>query len=138
MQKTKLGISVGLLAAAVFFACLFGGFTVTVIMAGYILLFEENEWLKKSAVKGVALMFGISILSTLIHFIPDAIDFVDDIFNLFESYFTIEIISKIIYIFDDIIFIAEKVLFILLGFKALKQGTINIPVIDPLINKYMG
>ena len=44
MQKTKLGISVGLLGAAIYFMGLFGGYLVAVLLAGYILMFEENEW----------------------------------------------------------------------------------------------
>ena len=43
MQKTRLGISVGLLGAGVCFLGLVGGYLVTAILAGYILLFEENE-----------------------------------------------------------------------------------------------
>lgn len=47
MKKTKLGISVGLLGAMLFFSCYFGGYTIAIIIAGYVLLFEENAWLKK-------------------------------------------------------------------------------------------
>ena len=55
MQKTKLGISVGLLGAAIYFTSLFSGYLVPVILTGYVLLFEENDWLRKNAVKAVAL-----------------------------------------------------------------------------------
>ena len=56
MQKTKLGISVGLLGAIFFFAGFFGGYLVTILMAGYILLVEDNAWLERVTVKGVVLM----------------------------------------------------------------------------------
>src|SRR5574344_1340231 len=49
MEKTKLGIPVGLLGAAMLFACYFGGYLVSFVLAGYILLFEENAWLKRTA-----------------------------------------------------------------------------------------
>lgn len=56
MQKTRMGISVGLMGAATYLCGLFGGLMVTVVIAGYILLFEENAWLKRAAVKSVALV----------------------------------------------------------------------------------
>ncbi len=58
VQKTKLGISVGLLGAAIYFMGLFSGYMVAVLLAGYVLLFEENEWLKKSAVKAIAVVLS--------------------------------------------------------------------------------
>lgn len=136
MQKTRLGISVGLLGAAVFFSCFFGGYTISIILAGYILLVEENAWLKKNAVKAVALMFGFSVLSAVINLIPNAINFIDDIFNIFGGNFYINFISNIINLIESALGIIEKVLFIVLGLKAFNQGTIKIPVIDSLVNKY--
>ena len=137
MQKSKLGISVGLLGAALFFACFFGGYTVAVILAGYILLFEESVWLKRTAVKGVVLMFGFAVLSSVIHLIPDAIRIVNSIFYLFDGSFSISFISKIIDVIDNVISVTEKILFIVLGFKALKQETVIISVIDSFVSKYM-
>lgn len=136
MQKTKLGISVGLLGAAMFFACFFGGYTVAVILAGYILLFEENAWLKRSTVKGVALMFGFAVLSAVIYLIPNAITLIDSIFNVFGGNFYITFVSNIIDVVNNALGIIEKLLFIILGIKAFNQGTIIIPVIDSLVNKY--
>lgn len=137
MQKTKLGISVGLLGAAVFLACFFGGCTVAVIMVGYILLFEENAWLKRSAVKGVALMFGFLVLSALISLIPNVMTLIDSFVNIFGGHFYINFISSIVNVVNTAITIIQKLLFIVLGIKALNQGTVKIPVIDSLLNKYM-
>lgn len=139
MQKTKLGISVGLLGAALFFACYFAGYSynIAIILAGYILLFEENVWLKRAAVKGVALMFAFSLLAALIQFIPNIIDFIDSIFNVFGGNFSIDFIDNILNVAHHALGLIEKVLFIVLGFKALNQGTVRIPVIDNLVNKYM-
>ena len=137
MQKTKLGITVGLMGAAVYFMGLFGGYIATVVLAGYILLFEENAWLKKAAVKSVAIMMAFSLISVLIHLIPNAIGFIDSICNLFNGNFHIIFISKIINILESVITIAERVLFLVLGFKAFNQGNISVPVIDKVINKHM-
>lgn len=78
MQKTKIGISVGLFGAANYFMGLFGG------------------------------EFYIGFISNLVNAVVSALS------------------------------IIEKLLLIGLGVKALNQGTINVPVVDNLINKYMG
>ena len=137
MQKTKLGISVGLLGCAMYLCCLFGGYIAAVLLAGYILLMEENIWLKKSAVKGIALLFGIALLSALINLIPNAIGFIDDICNVFGGNLYIAVVNNVVDVVDSALNLVGKVLCILLAIKALTQGTIKLPVIDALIDKHM-
>jgi len=137
MQKTKLGISVGLLGAIFFFAGFFGGYLVTILMAGYILLVEDNAWLKRVTVKGVVLMLFFSVLAALINFIPNVVDLIDSLLRIFKNDFYIPVISNIINFILTVLNVAEKVLFLILGFKALKQTTIVIPPLDSFVGKYM-
>lgn len=137
MQKTKLGITVGMLGAAMFFACFFGGFTVSVVLSGYILLFEENAWLRKSAVKGVALLFGFAVLSAIVYLIPEVIDIISEVLGIFGGQFYPTFILKIFSVVSSVLSIIEKLLFIVLGVKSFNQGTVRIPVIDSIVNKYM-
>lgn len=137
MQKTKLGITVGLMGAAVYFAALFGGYVAVVLLAGYILLFEENQWLRKTAVKAAALMVCFSLLYTLIHLVPNVIDLINHIFRIFGESFTLSPLTSAISAISSILDILEKILFILLGVKALNQSTLALPVVDKLIGKYM-
>lgn len=137
MQKTKLGITVGLLGAAVFFSGLFSGYIVAILLAGYILLFEENIWLKKAGVKAVALMFLFSIATALVNLLPDLVGLVNRICYIFDGSFQIEILDKIVSLVVSGLALVEKVLFLILGFKALTQSTLPLPIIDSLINKYM-
>lgn len=138
MQKTRFGITVSLLGAAIYFMGLFGGFLVTALLTAYVLLFEENEWLKKSAVKAVALMVVFSILSVLIYLIPNVISFIDNVVGIFGGSFYINFVSSLANAAASALDIIEKVLFIGLGIKALNQGNIAVPVVDKLIDKYMG
>ena len=46
MEKTKLGVSVGIFGAFLYVAALFGGYIAITLLAGYVLLMESNEWLK--------------------------------------------------------------------------------------------
>lgn len=138
MQKTKLGISVGLLGLIIYFGSLFGGYVAAVILFGYVLLFEENPWLRKTAVKSMTLLVTFSLLSAIIGLIPDFISFINTVFNVFGSSFYLPTVSSIISVFTVALTILKTVIYIVLGLKALNQGTIAIPVVDKLINKYMG
>ena len=137
MQKTKLGISVGLLGALLYFSGLFGGFVITIIMAGYVLLAEENMWLRKVCVKAVALMVAFAAIPAILGLIPGAIQVINEICALFDSYFSVPYINQIIELLKDIVFFIEKLVFLGLGLKALTQGNIQIPVVDDLVNKHM-
>lgn len=138
MKKTKLGISVGLLGAAIYFMGLFSGYLVVVLLAGYVLLCEDNEWLKKSAVKAVSVMALFSFLITVVNLVPNAISVIDYIVSMFGGNFYVAFLSNLVSAVVAVLNIIEKLVLLGLGVKALNQGTIAVPVVDNLINKYMG
>lgn len=135
MQKTKLGVTVALLGAALYFSGLFSGYIITIVLAGYVLLMEENLWLKKAAVKSVALLMTFSILSAVLGLVPGLVNFIDDVFNIFGGSFSIRIVTNIITMLRSALTLIETVLFLLLGLKALSQGNIGVPVVDKLVDK---
>lgn len=137
MQKTKLGVSVAVVGAAMYFFGYFSGYTAMLLLAGYVLLMEENEWLKKTAVKAVATMVVFSLLSVLIGLIPNVFDFIRDICDLFGGYVSFSVIFKIQNLLNSALRLVEAIVFLLLGLKALRQGTIKVPVVDNLVNKSM-
>lgn len=137
MQKTRLGVTVGALGAITYFAGFFSGYMVAILLAGYVLLFEENAWLKRSVVKAIVLLAFFSVTIALINLIPDAINFIDDIANVFKGNFSISVVSHIVTVVVAALNIIEKLLFLGLGIKALNQGTIVIPFIDSKVSKYM-
>ena len=136
MQKTKLGISVGLLGAAICFLGLFGGYIALIIAAGYVLLVETNEWLRKTAVKVSAIVFMFSILSVLVGLIPDAIGLISSFLNIFGGSFHISFISTIIAFVNTALSVIEKVILLWFGFKALTQGTISMAPFDGIVEKH--
>ncbi len=137
MQKSRLGISIGLLGAIFFFACFFGGYIPTILLAGYILLVEESAWLKRITVKGVVLMITFSVIAALINFIPNIMGFIDDIARIFNGNVYLPVVNNIVNVLLTALNLVEKVLFLLLGFKALKQETVIIAPVDALVSKYM-
>ena len=137
MRKTRLGISVGLLGAALFFVAQFSGYLGVILIGGYILLFEENAWLKKSAVKAMAVLLLFSFAIAVLGLIPDCFDVIDSILGIFKGSFNIAFISRIISCLTTILRFVEKLLFLGLGLKAFNQGTIPVPFVDSLVEKGM-
>ncbi len=139
-MKTKLGISTGVLAALTYFAALFAGFSAAlIILAGYILLFEADEWLKRMAVKAVIFTVTMSVLSSVIGFIPNIFELINDVVSLFNGeYVSVEWINDIVNLLQTVIYFVNKVVLILLGIKAISKSTVYIPVIDGMVNKFIG
>lgn len=138
MEKTKLGISVGMLGAVVYFSAALLGYISLFIVGGYILLVEKTEWLKKCVIKAVVLMLLYSLLSTVIGIIPQILTLGSEE-ALFGSYYlymagAYQIVSVALVVLN----LVRIGLFIALGVKALSEKTIVIPIVDRLIDKYMG
>jgi len=102
-----------------------------------VLLVEDNVWLKKTAVKALALTFIFPVISIAIRVIPDAIELINRFMHLFDETFEVEIIDKIVYFLEKAVEITKYVIFILLGIRAFSQGTIKLPLVDSTINKHM-
>ena len=137
MQKTKLGISVALLGLIVVMGIYFGGLTAGVILVGYVLMFEENEWLKKTAVKAICLSVVVSLVISILNLIPGLISWVSSVLGLIGLSFSYSWISRLVNVITDALSIIRTVLFLLMGVKAFNQGVVKIPVIDDIVNKNM-
>lgn len=137
MQKTKLGVSLGILGTAVYFSAFFSGWIALILLGGYILLFEENPWLKKCVIKAAILCLGFDLVINLVEIIPELMNmcyFLGQVFNKFIQY---EKLTNVINFIKSGFMLLEKILFILLGIKAMHQGTIRLPIVDSLMDKYM-
>lgn len=65
MTKTRLGIGTGLLAALAYFTAAFGGYTATLLVSGYVLLFEKDGKLRKSALNALLIMVLFTVVTTV-------------------------------------------------------------------------
>ena len=137
-MKTKLGISTGAMAALAYLASLFAGYTPLVIIAGYVLIAENDEWLRRMAVKAVTFTVAMSLLSFAVSLVPYLFNVINDVLALFDEYFYPEILSDIVSLLHTIISVVESVVLAILGIKAFSQSTLYIPVVDSVVNKIMG
>ncbi len=136
-MKSKLGVSVGLVGAALYFAGLFNGMLLLLVLIGYVLLVEDNEWLRRTAVKSGVIYVMFALLLAVIGLIPGVVGLIGDFFGIFGGSFSIPFITSIIMFIESGIELIKIVFFILLGIKALNQGTIVIPFVDNFVNKYI-
>jgi len=136
-MKTKLGISVGLVGAAVYFSGLFGGYTVLTLFVGYILLAESNPWLRKTAVKAFAICVIFSLLNVLIGFIPTGLDMIGSLLGLFDVHPNMSVVYNLFNLVYSILDVIRTVLLLILGVLAFNQSTIPLGPLDNLIHKHM-
>ena len=136
-MKSRLGISVGILGAAAYFMGLLSGYVVLALLVGYVLLFEENPWLRRTAVKAIALTLALDVLCAIVGLIPDTVDLIDSLLNIFEDDFTLHVVTRITGFLTTAVRYGGKILLLFLGFNALLQGVVRIPVVDKLLDKHM-
>ena len=137
-MKTRLGISVGMAAAATYFAAVFGGYTVLALFVGYILLVETNPWLRKTAVKAFVICLLFSLINFVIGIFPSILGTAGDVLNIFEvdTYWMYKI-TNIFYILQSFISGIRNILLLVLGFMSFGQSTIPLGPIDSMIHKHM-
>lgn len=135
MQKTKLGISVGLLGAALYFL---GALSIipAFLLAGYVLLMEDNEWLKKTAVKMVIMIIVFNILYLAVGMVQNVFDSLDIIFGWITP-FRIDVPLNLDQLARIVLVILRDLILIISGFNALTMGTIKSKFMDNIINKHM-
>lgn len=135
MEKTRLGISVGLLAAILYLLGLLNLLGL-VVVAGYILFCESNEWLRKSAVKAVILYAVFALISIFFGIINDAFGILNTMIGWIFSFrlgFPLQLDDIIQYVAS----ILKTILFLALAAMALKQKTIPMGPIDKAIEKHL-
>lgn len=137
MQKTKLGISVGLFGAIAYLLALTGNYTVMILLTGYVLLAESNLWLRRATVKALALMLTFSLLIALVGLIPNLLNLFNGILTTFGGGIDFSLIHKVESILTSALNWIESIILILLGLKAFHQGTLVLPVIDGLLTKHI-
>lgn len=137
-MKTRLGISVGMAAAATYFAALFGGYTVLTLFVGYILLVETNPWLRKTAVKAFVVCLLFSLINVIFGIVPSALNLVWNTLSVFGlNTAWLHKVTAILNIFQSVINALRTVLLLVLGFMSFNQSTIPLGPIDNMIHKHM-
>jgi len=134
MEKTKLGISISLLGGGLYFIGLLG-LTPLIIAVGYVLVMEENQWLKRVAVKAVAVVLFFAILSNAVGLISDSSSFLTNLVALFRGSINLATLNRLVALLRTVISFISTLCLLLLGLKALKMGDVSVGVVDKVIDK---
>lgn len=135
--KAKLGVSVGLLAAGVAFFSMINLY-VAILFAGYVLLKEEDSWLRKAAVRAVGIVVMFAVLSTLVNIGFDVFRFINDILALADD--SSDVLHKIASVEKILAYIisgCKYILLVIVGVKALSMKSVRVPFVDSIIDKTM-
>ena len=142
MEKTKLGVTASLMAAMMCFLCYYGGYVATALVVGYVLLVEESDFLKRFALKVLALLLTFSLINTVIYLIPNILSLVQSIVMIFDEYGYIEELhsngfTRFLDFLSSTFGMAKLVIFLLMGVMALLGKEFKIPGFDKLLEKYL-
>jgi uncharacterized membrane protein len=137
VNKTKLGITTGILSVILFLSGL-SSFLIMVLVAGYILIFEGDEKLRKNAVKAVFFILGIVVISSFISILNDVLGAINALGRVFSANAgSLRIPLGLDTLLREILAIVEKVGILLFAYKSRKGDEVNIPVIDDVVKKLL-
>lgn len=136
-SKTKLGLSTTIMAAIVCFFGLFGGYTPLLLVVGYVLIREEDAWLRQTAVGVLFICLAFSLLNTLLGLIPDLIAVLNNLAAIFKGSFSIPFVSRVITFFKSTLSFLEQLILLVLAFLSLMGKQIKIPALEKFTAKYL-
>ena len=136
MNRTRLGISVGLLAAGLFLAPIVSGTLGLILLVGYVLLFETDPWLRRAATKAAVVVFFFGLLGALINLIPNAIGLINHAFSIFGGNFSLRPISGLVGIANALLAIVQTLFLISLALKAYKHIDGSHDRLDGVLNQH--
>ena len=137
MEKTKIGLKVPVFAALACLLALYGGYVAAALMLGYVLLVEEDAWLKKFCVKLMVLLLAFSAASTVIYLIPNLMDLVYSLLGLFGVNIYFDIINRAFGFLGSILSLGKTLLFLFLCGATFLGKTVKLPLVDDLLDKYI-
>jgi len=143
MEKSRLGISINLFAAMLYFLGAINNVFVIAIAAGYVLFFEQNEKLKRTAVKALIIMVFLTLLTTLLNWLTGLSSSIASTLYTYFAYNTEVYYNYVHNLFqfiamsvNNVAHIFEMFILIILGFRAYKQIDVKIKWIDKILDKH--
>ena len=138
-RKTTFGVSVAISAAFIYFIQYYTSFTATLLIFGYLLIIEKDEYLTKTAMKAFLLDTILIVVVTLINLIPDGLNIVSGLFGIVNIHIPsrIPVVSDLISNIIVIIAYIKTILFMFCIFSALRGKEVRIPLVENFYNKHI-
>lgn len=109
MEKSKLGLSTGIVGAIVILLVLFGGYTVGLLAVGYVLLWEKDVSLRVSALTALLVALAASVINMVVGLLPDLVDIFSSMMNIFKVYLNLDVVYSIANFFYNIVSLLKTV-----------------------------
>lgn len=135
MKKSNLGVSVGFIGALAYLAAFVNSFVGLVLIVGYVLLREENIWLRKNVLKALVIYIGLVLLNVAVRFVPNFFGLIDTFMSIFRISFVNAALTAVSATCYKLLNYAGKLLYLALGVMALTQRTIAFAPLDKFIDK---
>lgn len=135
MEKTKLNLSVAMVAAAAWLLGLYGGYVITGILIGYVLLKEESQWLKKNCLRVLIVMLTFSVAFTVINLLPNLLELLYSFLRIFKVNIYLDFVHSIFNLLYSAVSFIKTVVFLLMAVAAALNKDFKIPVLDPFVEK---
>lgn len=103
-----------------------------IVVAGYVLLKEDNAWLKRSAVKASSIAIVFALLGLISPLLTGVIS---SLITLSSSYSTWPL--GLSTLFNTVINLTQFLIMGLLGLRSLRQSEVKINKIDDLIDRHI-
>lgn len=136
MLKTRLGLPANIVAAVMYLVALFGGgYLAPLVLAGYILLFEDLNFVRRAAVKSIALLLAVSLINFVVYLIPSFVEMIQHMLWIFDENIDFSTLNNLCRFTMDLVYLAEKAMFVVLGVMALFRKSIDIKPLNKLADK---
>lgn len=133
MEKTKLGLSVGVVGAAAFLLYQFGGYTPALLLVGYVLLCESDTGLKKSVLSATVIALGYSLVNYVIYLFPNVTGLLTSFLNIFGVHPELYIIDRIFNFLGTVVAFLKGLLMVFLAGMSLLNKPVELPFLKKLI-----
>lgn len=138
MPKAALGVSIGILAAATYWTGLISDL-VAILLIGYILIKEEDNWLRSVALKAGIIIVGMAAITTVTGFFTQGVNGFNALLNLFDrDQFYNTVLGRIGTLLDYICLIVKDVVLLIAGYQAFRYQDFRIGFIDRIVYNHLG
>ena len=135
MQKSKLGLPAGIMAAIMYLTALFGGYAPALLVAGFILLCEEENFIRRAAVKTLSVLVICSLLNVLIYLIPDIVGIFQSLLNIFTVHFSTSFLDNSSSMLNQSLSLIKTLFLVLMAVLALFGKTIDLKALNKWADK---
>ena len=131
MNRSKLGRPASITAALMYLIGFFGGYVPALLAAGFILLCEDENFIRRAAVKTLTILVLVSLASVLTNLIPNMVGIFQSMLAIFRVHFGTSLLDNFTATLSQTLTLIKTALLILMAILALFGKSIDL---QPLSN----